>query len=50
MEIATLVVLVLALFLAFRAVGMIIRIALWAVVLFAIYWLAAPYLGLPLPG
>lgn len=45
------VVLVVALcaWLAFKAVGALVRLALWAVVLGAAYWLLAPHLGLPMP-
>jgi hypothetical protein len=35
--------------LAFKAVGALVRLALWAVVLGALYWLLAPHLGLPMP-
>lgn len=37
------------LWLAFKAVGLVVRLALWALVLGAVYWLVAPYLGLPMP-
>lgn len=40
----------LAVYLAFKAVGLLVRLLLWAVVLGAAYWLLAPHLGLPLPG
>lgn len=36
-----------AAWLLFRAVGFVIRIVLWAVILFALYWLAAQFLPLP---
>lgn len=39
----------LALWLAFKAVGLLVRLALWALVLGAAYWLIAPLLGLPMP-
>jgi hypothetical protein len=35
------------LWLAFKAVGLVVRLALWALVLGAVYWLVAPHLGLP---
>jgi hypothetical protein len=38
---------VLGLWLAFKAVGLVVRLALWALVLGAVYWLVAPHLGLP---
>ena len=47
--IAILVVIV-GLYLAYKAVGLLVRLLLWAVVIGAIYWIAAPHLGLPLPG
>lgn len=37
------------LWLAFKAVGLLVRLALWALVLGAVYWLVAPHLGLPMP-
>lgn len=37
------------LWLAFKAVGLLLRIALWALVLGAVYWFIAPHLGLPVP-
>lgn len=45
-----LVVLVIAAWLAFKAVGLVVRLLLWAVVLLAAWWLLAPLLGLPGPG
>jgi hypothetical protein len=43
-------VVILGLYLAFKAVGLVIRLLIWAVVIGAIYWLVAPHLGMPLPG
>jgi hypothetical protein len=43
-------VVVFGLYLAFKAVGMLIRLVIWALVIGAIYWLVAPHMGLPLPG
>lgn len=42
-------VLVIAAWLAIKAVGLVVRLLLWAVVLGAAYWFLAPHLGLPLP-
>lgn len=42
-------IVVIGAWLAFKAVGLLVRLALWAVVLGALYWLLAPHLGLPLP-
>ncbi|GAB6197207.1 hypothetical protein PAGU2595_025290 [Lysobacter xanthus] len=43
-------VIVIGLYLAFKAVGLMIRLLIWAVILGAIYWLLAPHLGLPMPA
>ena len=43
-------IVIIGLYLAFKAVGLVIRLLIWAVILGAIYWLVAPHLGLPLPG
>lgn len=42
-------VLVVAAWLAIKAVGLFVRLLLWGVVLVAAYWFLAPHLGLPLP-
>jgi hypothetical protein len=42
-------IVVLGAWLALKTVGLLVRLALWAVVLGALYWLLAPHLGLPLP-
>ena len=49
MSIVAIVILV-GLWLAFKAVGLLVRLLVWAVILGAVYWLLAPHLGLPLPG
>jgi hypothetical protein len=41
------VVAVIALYLAFKVVGLVFKLAMWALLLFGLYWFAAPYLGLP---
>lgn len=43
------VLVVLGLYLAFKLVGFVLKLAMWAVVLAGLYWLASPYLALPLP-
>lgn len=43
------VVIVLAGWMALKAVGMVVRLALWVVVIGAAYWFLAPHLGLPMP-
>lgn len=42
-------VLVVAAWLAIKAVGLVVRLLLWAVVLGAAYWFLAPQFGWPLP-
>ncbi|UHQ19265.1 hypothetical protein LVB87_13920 [Lysobacter sp. KIS68-7] len=42
-------ILIVCLWLAFKVVGVLIKIALWAVVIGGIYWLLAPYFGWPWP-
>ena len=41
---------VLGLWLALKVAGFFLKLLLWAVVLFGLYWLLAPHLGLPLPA
>ena len=41
--------LVIGVWLAIKVVGFVLKLALWGLVLFGLYWLLAPYLGLPLP-
>ena len=50
MSIGLLIVIVVGIWLAFKAVGLVMRLAVWALVLFAAYWLIAPFLGWPVPG
>ena len=40
-------VLLLCIYLAFKVAGFMFKMALWVVVIAVIYWLAAPYLGMP---
>ncbi len=40
-------VLLLCIYLAFKVAGFLFKMALWVVVIAVIYWLAAPYLGMP---
>jgi hypothetical protein len=42
-------IVVIGAWLAFKAVGLLVRLALWVVVLGALYWLLAPRFGLPMP-
>ncbi len=39
----------LAAWLALKAVGLVVRVLLWALVLGAAYWFLAPHVGLPMP-
>lgn len=50
MELVTVLVLVLVVYLAFKAAGWLFKLLLWACVLGLGYWLMAPRLGLPMPG
>ena len=50
MSIVAIVIILVGLWLAFKAVGLLVRLLVWAVILGAVYWLLAPHLGLPLPG
>ncbi|WP_256645040.1 hypothetical protein [Thermomonas paludicola] len=43
------VVLVLGVWLALKVAGVLFKLLLWAVAVVAVYWFAAPYLGLPWP-
>ena len=42
-------VLIVCIWLAFKVVGVLFKIVLWAVVLVGLYWLVAPFLGMPRP-
>lgn len=44
-----LIVLIIAAWLALKAVGLVVRLVLWVVVLGAAYWFLAPHLGLSMP-
>jgi hypothetical protein len=41
--------LIVCIWVAFKVVGVLFKIALWGVVLGGLYWLAAPFLGMPRP-
>ena len=41
------VVVIIGLYLAFKLVGVVLKLAMWVLVLVAAYWLLAPYLGWP---
>ena len=42
-------VLIVCIWLAFKVVGVLFKVVLWAVVLVGLYWLVAPFLGMPRP-
>ncbi|WP_187770623.1 hypothetical protein [Cognatilysobacter lacus] len=44
------IIILVGLWLAFKAVGVVVRLLIWAVVIAAVYWLVAPHLGLPRLG
>lgn len=41
------VLVVVGVWLALKVVGFVMKLAMWALVLFGAYWFLAPYLGLP---
>ena len=41
------VLVVIGLYLALKMAGFVMKLAMWALVLFGLYWLLAPLLGLP---
>ena len=49
MSVLAIVVVIVGIFLALKVVGVLFKFALIALVIAALYWLAAPYLGMPLP-
>ena len=49
MEWIAIALVLLGLYLAFKLVGFMLKLAMCVIVLAALYWLTATYLGLPLP-
>jgi len=49
MNLLGIAVLVIALYLALKVAGFMLKLLFWAIVLFAVYWLLAPLLGWPHP-
>lgn len=41
------ILVILGLYLAFKVAGFFLKLLMWGLVVFGIYWLAAPHLGLP---
>lgn len=50
MSIVAIVIILVGLWFAFKAVGMVVRLLIWAVIIAAVYWLVAPHLGMPMPA
>ena len=42
-----LVIAIIGIWLALKVVGVFFKLAMWALVLFGLYWFLAPHLGLP---
>ena len=40
---------IVCIWLAFKVVGVLFKVVLWGLVLVGIYWLLAPFLGMPRP-
>lgn len=49
MSITAIVVVIVALYLAFKLAGVVLKLAMWGVVAAALYWLLAPLFGWPWP-
>lgn len=47
MSLFGIVLVVVGLFLAFKVAGLAFKLLMWAVVIFGLYWLLGPMLGLP---
>jgi hypothetical protein len=43
------ILVIVAAYFAFKVAGFVLKLLLWAVVIIGLYWLVAPYLGLPWP-
>ena len=41
------VLIVVGIYLAIKVAGFVLKLAMWGLVLFGVYWLLAPHLGLP---
>lgn len=41
--------LIIGVWVAFKMVGSLIKVLLWGAILVGLYWLAAPFLGMPRP-
>ena len=49
MSLFGIVLIVIGLYFAFKVAGFFLKLAMWALVILGLYWLAAPHLGLPWP-
>ena len=43
------VLIVLGIYLALKVAGFALKLVMWVLVIAGVYWLLAPYLGLPIP-
>lgn len=43
------VIAIVAAYFAFKVLAFVLKLALWGVVIFGLYWFLAPYLGMPAP-
>ncbi len=43
------VLIVLGIYLALKVAGFALKLAMWVLVIAGVYWLLAPYVGLPIP-
>jgi hypothetical protein len=48
-DLFTIILIIIGIYLAIKVVGFFFKLAFIVVVIGALYWLASPYLGLPLP-
>jgi len=49
MSLLGIVLIVVGIYLAFKVAGFALKLAMWVLVIAGVYWLLAPYLGLPFP-
>ncbi|WP_162312743.1 hypothetical protein [Pseudoxanthomonas yeongjuensis] len=49
MSLVGIVLIVVGIYLAIKVAGFALKLAMWALVIAGVYWLLAPYLGLPFP-
>lgn len=49
MSLIAIIVVIICIYLAFKVAGFMFKLLMWALVIGGLYWLAAPYLNMPLP-